>query len=37
MKDEDGKATHYSYCDNWRFRGDKLVELMAFVIKTEVK
>ncbi|MEI2582630.1 nuclear transport factor 2 family protein [Scytonema sp. PRP1] len=37
MKDEDGKAAHYSYCDIWRFRGDKMVELRAFVIKTEVK
>ena len=37
MKDEDGKAAHYSYCDVWRFRGDKIVELRAFVIKTEDK
>jgi len=37
MKDEDGKATHYSYCDIWRFRGDKMVELKAFVIPAEVK
>jgi uncharacterized protein (TIGR02246 family) len=37
MKDEDGKAAHYSYCDIWRFRGDKMVELRAFVIKTDVK
>lgn len=37
MKDEDGKAAHYSYCDVWRFRGGKIVELRAFVIKTEVK
>ena len=34
-KDKDGKATHYSYCDIWRFRDGKLVELKAFVIKTE--
>ncbi|MBE9178561.1 nuclear transport factor 2 family protein [Oculatella sp. LEGE 06141] len=33
MKDEDGKAAHYSYCDVWRFRGGKMVELRAFVIK----
>ncbi len=33
LKDEDGKAIQYSYCDVWRFRGDKMVELMAFVIK----
>jgi uncharacterized protein len=37
LKDEDGNAVHYSYCDVWRFRGDHLVELRAFVIKTEVK
>ena len=34
LKDEDGKAVHYSYCDVWRFRGDKIVELRAFFIKT---
>ncbi|MBI4783251.1 MAG: nuclear transport factor 2 family protein [Oscillatoriophycideae cyanobacterium NC_groundwater_1537_Pr4_S-0.65um_50_18] len=37
IKDEDGKAAHYSYCDVWRFRGGKMVELKAFVIKTNVK
>jgi uncharacterized protein len=37
MKDEEGKAAHYSYCDIWRFRGDKIVELRAFIIKTEGK
>jgi uncharacterized protein len=37
LKDEDGKAADYSYCDVWRFRGDKIVKLRAFVIKTEVK
>ena len=36
LKDEDGKAIQYSYCDVWRFRGDKLVELKAFVIKPAV-
>jgi uncharacterized protein len=34
LKDEDGKANHYSYCDIWHFRGDKIIELTAFVIKT---
>ena len=34
LKDEDGKAVHYSYCDVWRFRDGKIVELRAFVIKT---
>jgi uncharacterized protein len=37
LKDKDGKAIHHSYCDVWRFRGGKIVELRAFVIKTEVK
>ena len=37
MKGEDGKAAHYSYCDVWRFRGGKMVELRAFVIKIEVQ
>lgn len=35
LKDADGKPTLYSYCDVWRFRGGKIVELKAFVIKTE--
>ncbi len=34
VKDEDGKAAHYAYCDVWRFRSGKIVELRAFVIKT---
>jgi ketosteroid isomerase-like protein len=33
-KDEDGKMVHQSYCDVWRFRDGKMVELRAFVIKT---
>ena len=37
LKDEDGQAVHHSYCDVWRFRDGKIVELKAFVIKTEVK
>ncbi|XYI02179.1 nuclear transport factor 2 family protein [Sorangium sp. So ce1128] len=37
VKDKDGKATHHSYCDVWRFRGGKMVELRAFVIKTEAQ
>jgi uncharacterized protein len=36
LKDEDGKAVHHSYCDVWHFRSGKIVELRAFVIKTEV-
>ena len=34
IKDADGRATNHSYCDVWRFRGDKMAELKAFVIKT---
>jgi ketosteroid isomerase-like protein len=37
IKDEDGLAVHHSYCDVWRFRGGKIFELKAFVIKTGVK
>ena len=35
LKDEDGKAVRYSYCDVWRFRDGLMVELKAFVIKDE--
>ena len=35
LKDKDGKSTHYSYCDVWRFHDGKMAELKAFVIKTE--
>jgi uncharacterized protein (TIGR02246 family) len=35
MKDKDGKATHSSYCDVWRFRDGQMVELKAFVIEAE--
>jgi ketosteroid isomerase-like protein len=37
LKDEDGNESDYSYCDVWRFRGDQMCELKAFVIKTEGK
>jgi ketosteroid isomerase-like protein len=38
IKDEDGKAAHYSYCDVWRFRGGKMVELRGLQINnTPVK
>lgn len=33
MKDKDGRAAHYSYCDIWRFKNGKIVKLKAFVIK----
>lgn len=32
-KDEEGNDADFSYCDVWRFRGDKMAELRAFVIK----
>jgi ketosteroid isomerase-like protein len=35
MKDKDGKNQQYSYCDIYRFEGDKIAELTSFVIKTE--
>jgi ketosteroid isomerase-like protein len=31
---EDGALVPYTYCDVWRFAGEKVVELKAFVIKT---
>lgn len=36
MRDENGKAALYNYCDVWRLRNGKLAELRAFVIKTGV-
>ena len=35
MKDKDGNTVPYSYCDIYRFRGDRIVELKTFVINTE--
>ncbi len=37
MKDKDGKTIPYSFCDIYHFRDDKIVEIRAFVIKTEAK
>jgi uncharacterized protein (TIGR02246 family) len=34
LKDEDGKTTHHSYCDVWRFHGGRMAGLQAFVIET---
>ena len=31
--DEKGTSTAYSYCDVYRFSGDKIVELRSFVVK----
>ncbi len=32
---ENGQVVPYAYCDVWRFKGDRIVELKAFVIKTQ--
>ena len=32
---DNGQVVPYSYCDVWRFDGDRIGELKAFVIKTE--
>jgi uncharacterized protein len=37
MKDKDGKVVPYAYCDIYRFREGKIIELTSFVIKTEPK
>ena len=34
LKNEDGKDSHYSVCDVWRFRDGKMAELKAFVIRS---
>ena len=35
MNEKERAAVPYSYCDIYRFRGDKIVELKSFVIKTD--
>ncbi|MES2605710.1 MAG: nuclear transport factor 2 family protein [Pseudomonadota bacterium] len=32
VKDAQGAETHSSYCDVWRFRDGKMVELRAYVV-----
>ncbi|RDC55189.1 nuclear transport factor 2 family protein [Pedobacter chinensis] len=32
IKDKNGTVLHYDYCDVWRFAGDKLAGLRAFVV-----
>lgn len=34
MNEKERQAVPYSYCDIYRFRGDKIAELKSFVIKT---
>ena len=33
--EENGAVVPYAYCDVWRFEGDKIAELRAFVIKAQ--
>ncbi|UQN09370.1 nuclear transport factor 2 family protein [Deinococcus sp. QL22] len=33
LMNEEGQATRYAYCDVWRFRGNKIAELQAFVVE----
>ena len=35
MKEKDGTTGSYAFSDHYRFRGDKIVELKAFVVKTQ--
>ena len=37
MRDKDGKAVPFAYCDIYRFRNDKIIALSSFVTKTEAK
>lgn len=37
MKDKEGKAIDYSYCDIYSFKGDTVVELTSFVVPTDAK
>lgn len=37
LKEKDGKTVPYAYCDIYRFRDGKIVDLNSFVIKTEAK
>jgi len=34
MKDKDGRAAPFTYCDVYRFQGDRIAALKAFVIKS---
>ena len=37
MKDKTGKTVPYAYCDIYKFRGGKILELKSFITKTEPK
>jgi uncharacterized protein len=35
-KDAEGNEVNYAYCDVWRFEGERLAELRAFVIRPTI-
>jgi len=37
MKDKDGKTAPYAYCDIYRIRSDKIIELISFITKTKTE
>jgi uncharacterized protein len=37
LKEQNGKTVPYAYCDIYRFRNGKIVELNSFLINTEAK
>jgi ketosteroid isomerase-like protein len=37
MNGEDGAEGKYSYCDAYRFRGDKIVQLDSYIIKQQTE
>jgi len=34
LKNDEGRTTHYAYCDVWRFQDGKMAELHAYVVET---
>ena len=34
--DDEGNEVRYDYCDVWRFEGDQLAELRAFVVRPTI-
>jgi ketosteroid isomerase-like protein len=37
LKDDAGKDVRHAYCDVWRFRGGRMIELRAFVVEAEME
>jgi uncharacterized protein len=37
MKDKEGNSSRYSFCDIYRFNGDKVAELTTFIVSTDAK